>query len=84
MNLRTQMLRELESVPVLEKLVRDSYGNYVLQTAIETADSVHRHQFIALLMPVLNQVKQTSYGKRILSKILHHAPHMILNSSVGL
>lgn len=53
----------------LEKLLRDSYANYVVQTALDTCDSEQRVNLVECIKPLLPAVRNTPYGKRILAKI---------------
>ncbi|CAK4029867.1 Pumilio domain-containing [Lecanosticta acicola] len=66
---RRELISEIMVVPVLEKLLRDGFANYVVQTAMDFADDE--------LKPVLNEnvrlilpgIRNTPHGRRIQSKI---------------
>lgn len=58
----------LDSVE-LEKLLRDSFANYVIQTALEYAEPNVRHQLVENIKPLLPAIRLTPYGRRIQSKI---------------
>ncbi|KAJ2851853.1 hypothetical protein IWW36_000814 [Coemansia brasiliensis] len=53
----------------LEMLMRDSYGNYVVQTALDFADQQQRVEIIEAILPLLPLIRNTPYGKRIYSKL---------------
>lgn len=53
----------------LESLVRDSYGNYVVQTALDVADPRQKTDIIDALLPLLPVIRHTPYGKRIYIKL---------------
>ncbi|PSN68391.1 ARM repeat-containing protein [Corynespora cassiicola Philippines] len=63
------MIEELLNVEELEKLMRDSYGNYVIQTALEFAPPDLCVHLIEAMRPILPQIRQTPYGRRIQSKV---------------
>ncbi|KAH8923303.1 ARM repeat-containing protein [Atractiella rhizophila] len=51
------------------KLLQDSFGNYVCQTALDYADLDQRTALIAQIRPILPQIMCTPHGKRIQRKI---------------
>ncbi|KAJ1724255.1 hypothetical protein LPJ53_001468 [Coemansia erecta] len=53
----------------LEILMRDSYGNYVVQTAMDFADQTQRLEIIEAIIPLLPLIRHTPYGKRIFIKL---------------
>jgi hypothetical protein len=53
----------------MEKMLRDSYGNYVVQTAIDFADPDTRKKLIDTIKPILPLIRHTPYGRRITTKI---------------
>ncbi|KAK6905551.1 pumilio-family RNA binding protein [Kwoniella mangroviensis CBS 10435] len=53
----------------LEKLLRDSYGNYVIQTILDYCDIGQRMLLVELIRPILPSIRNTPYGKRIQSKL---------------
>ena len=63
------MIEELLDVNELEKLMRDSYGNYVIQTALEFAPPELCLHLIESMRPILPAIRQTPYGRRIQSKV---------------
>ncbi|KAJ2612768.1 hypothetical protein H4S08_002558 [Coemansia sp. RSA 1365] len=66
--------RKLLVAPLLQRdkldmLMRDSYGNYVVQTALDVADQQQRIEIIEAILPLLPLIRSTPYGKRIYSKL---------------
>ncbi|GAN00831.1 conserved hypothetical protein [Mucor ambiguus] len=62
--------------PNMERFLRDSYANYVIQTCLDCADEDQRIKFVECIRPLLPSIRNTPYGKRIYSKI-----HRDINSS---
>lgn len=63
------MIEELMNTEELEKMMRDSYGNYVIQTALEFAPPDLCIHLIESMRPILPAIRQTPYGRRIQSKV---------------
>ncbi|KAJ4289718.1 hypothetical protein N0V90_011048 [Kalmusia sp. IMI 367209] len=63
------MIEEMMDADELEKLMRDSYGNYVIQTALEFAPADLCLHLIDAMRPILPGIRQTPYGRRIQSKV---------------
>lgn len=61
-----EMLRENE----LERMLRDSFANYVVQTALDYADADTRTRLTEAIRPILPSIRGTPYGRRIQTKIL--------------
>ncbi|KAI9319721.1 armadillo-type protein [Dichotomocladium elegans] len=66
---RRLLIAELMSEANIEKLIRDSFANYVVQTCLEYADQDQRVGLVELIRPLLPSIRSTPYGKRIHSKI---------------
>ncbi|ODV91821.1 hypothetical protein CANCADRAFT_22238 [Tortispora caseinolytica NRRL Y-17796] len=66
---RSAIIREILVAEKLDQLLRDSYGNYVVQTAIDSADLSLRAELIDTIKPLLPVIRNTPYGRRIYSKI---------------
>lgn len=67
--LRSVLIAEICASPLLPKLLSDCYGNYVVQTALDTANQYTRAQLIERIRPVLPMIRQTPYGRRIQAKV---------------
>ncbi|OAX43650.1 ARM repeat-containing protein [Rhizopogon vinicolor AM-OR11-026] len=66
---RKILIEELLNRSRLEKLLRDSYGNYCVQTALDYADPAQRMLLVEGIRPVLPLIRNTPYGKRIQNKL---------------
>lgn len=64
------LIEEMLQGNELEKMLRDSFANYVVQTALEFADPAMKTRMTEAIRPILPSIKQTPYGRRIASKIL--------------
>ncbi|KAI8920633.1 armadillo-type protein [Entophlyctis helioformis] len=68
--IRAFMIDELLNKDRLEKLLRDSYGNYVVQTSLDYAEPSQRALLVECIRPLLPSIRNTPYGKRIQTKIM--------------
>ncbi|KAA1468407.1 ARM repeat-containing protein [Dentipellis sp. KUC8613] len=66
---RKMLIEELLNRTRLEKLLRDSYGNYCVQTALDYAEPNQRVLLVEGIRPVLPLIRNTPYGKRIQNKL---------------
>lgn len=66
---RKLLIDELLNRTRLEKLLRDSYGNYCVQTALDYAEPSQRALLVEGIRPVLPLIRNTPYGKRIQNKL---------------
>lgn len=64
------MIEEMLNANELERLLRDSYANYVVQTAMDYADPETKGRLVEAIRPLLPLVRQTPHGRRIQSKIM--------------
>ncbi|KAJ4306950.1 hypothetical protein N0V88_000323 [Collariella sp. IMI 366227] len=66
------IVSELLSPGEIDRLLRDSFGNYVIQTALDYATPMSKHQLIEAIRPILPSIRATPYGRRIQAKIQAH------------
>lgn len=64
------MIEEMLHSNEIEKMLRDSFANYVVQTAMEYADPELRMRMIEVIRPVIPAIKGTPHGRRIATKIM--------------
>ena len=64
------MIEEMLNANELEKMLSDSYANYVVQTALEYADAETKSKLVDAIRPILPSIRQTPYGRRIQNKIM--------------
>lgn len=64
------MIEEMLNANELEKMLSDSFANYVVQTALEYADPETKTKLVDAIRPILPSIRQTPYGRRIQNKIM--------------
>ena len=69
-NVTCLLIDEMLNSNELEKMLRDSYANYVVQTAMDYADVETKARLIEAIRPILPIVRHTPHGRRIQSKIM--------------
>lgn len=57
----------------LVKLLHDSYGNYVLQTALNVSKATQLEKLSDALIPLIPEMRNTPHAKKILHKLNPHA-----------
>ena len=70
MGTKRAMVEEMLAGNELEMMLRDSFANYVVQTAMEYVDSEMKMRIVDTVRPILPAIKQTPHGRRIASKIM--------------
>ncbi|ANB11297.1 Puf4p [Sugiyamaella lignohabitans] len=63
------LIEELVRSPKLDELLRDSYANYVIQTALDYAQPAVRQRLVDNIRPIIPSIRSTPYGRRIQSKL---------------
>ena len=66
---KDMIVEELLVPQEMERLLRDSYANYVIQTALEYASPHLKFSLVEGIRPLLPQIRSTPYGRRIQAKI---------------
>jgi hypothetical protein len=66
---RRLLIEELLNRTRLEKLLKDSFGNYCVQTALDYAEPSQRALLVEGIRPILPLIRNTPYGKRIQNKL---------------
>ncbi|KAL4250611.1 hypothetical protein AB1N83_014074 [Pleurotus pulmonarius] len=72
---RKMLIEEFLKRSRLEKLLRDSYGNYCVQTALDYAEPNQRALLVEGIRPVLPLIRNKPYGKRIQNKLQRIGGH---------
>ena len=67
---RRMLVDEMLSGNELEKMLRDSFANYVVQTAMDFSDPDTRGRIVDSVRPILPLIRQTPHGRRIAGKIM--------------
>ncbi|KAI9852044.1 MAG: hypothetical protein M1838_002013 [Thelocarpon superellum] len=63
------LVEEMLQPNELERMLRDSYANYVIQTAMDFADNESKTRLVESIRPILPAIRSTPYGRRIQGKI---------------
>lgn len=66
---RIMMIDEMLVPQDLERMLKDPYANYVVQTALDISDPATKNRMVEMIVPVLGNIKSTPHGRRIASKI---------------
>ncbi|KAI0163224.1 armadillo-type protein [Pestalotiopsis sp. NC0098] len=67
---KDMMVQEMLVPGETERLLKDNYGNYVVQTALEHSPLQTKIQLIDTIRPIIPQVRGTPYARRISAKIM--------------
>lgn len=72
---REELIFELiQDQDVMRRLLHDAYGNYVIQRALQIAESPQLEQICEAIRPHLGSLRQSPYGKKIQAKIQKRMP----------
>jgi hypothetical protein len=66
---RERIVNELLAPGEIDRLLRDSFGNYVIQTALDYAPFNAKQRLVEAIRPLLPSIRATPYGRRIQAKI---------------
>ncbi|KAI9798458.1 MAG: hypothetical protein M1825_005338 [Sarcosagium campestre] len=67
--MKSLMIEEMLPPVELEKMLRDSYANYVIQTAIDFATPDLQARLVDTIRPMLPTIRSTPFGRRIQGKV---------------
>ena len=66
---KDMLIEEMVQPTELDRLLRDSFANYVIQTALDYANPAMKARLIEAIRPHLPAIRTTPYGRRIQAKI---------------
>ncbi|POS78455.1 pumilio domain-containing protein [Diaporthe helianthi] len=66
---KDMIVDELLAPSEMDRLIRDSYANYVVQTALEHATHYMKQRLVDVIRPILPTVRSTPYGRKIQAKV---------------
>jgi hypothetical protein len=66
---KDMLIEEMLQPSELDRLLRDSFANYVIQTALDYANPSMKTRLIEAIRPYLPAIRTTPYGRRIQAKI---------------
>lgn len=64
-------------------LLRDGFGNFTVQTALNEADTDQRDQLLGIIVPLMPQLRHSPCGRRLDAKLQEYEAKGILPSSVS-
>nr|OQO30390.1 hypothetical protein B0A51_02350 [Rachicladosporium sp. CCFEE 5018] len=67
---RRLLITELMVATQVEGMIRDTFGNYVVQTAFDFADDEQKIALADAMRPLLPGIRGTPYGRRLISKVM--------------
>ena len=68
-HIAAMMIDEMLNANELERMLRDQFANYVVQTAVDAATGETRARVMEEIKPILPSIRQTPYGRRLQAKI---------------
>jgi hypothetical protein len=66
---KDMLIEEMLQPAELDRLLRDSFANYVIQTALDYANPSMKSRLVEAIRPHLPAIRTTPYGRRIQAKI---------------
>jgi hypothetical protein len=66
---KDMLIEEMLQPSELDRLLRDSYANYVIQTALDYANPAMKNRLVEAIRPYLPAIRTTPHGRRIQAKI---------------
>lgn len=76
---RNVVVREIMSSPLLDRLLMDPYGNYVVQSTLMVTKGPLHSDLVERIRPHLPLIKNSPFGKRILRLLLEKAHNSNMN-----
>merc|ERR1719229_38463 len=73
---KIRMIMELADVRGLGELLRDVYGNYVVQSALGIAQEPQLSHFLGAVKPLLPSLRASGQGRRIAQKLEKKYPQL--------
>jgi hypothetical protein len=73
------IVEELLNPSEIDRLLRDSFANYVIQTALDFATPYMKHRLIESVRPSLPAIRNTPYGRRIQAKVQAYDVRVVTN-----
>ncbi len=67
---KRMLIQEILPTQELEKLLRDNYANYVVQTALDSADDELKGMMFDNLRSIIPSIRHTPHGRRLQTKLI--------------
>lgn len=75
-NARKKLINVLSKAEVMNDLIVDEHGNYVIQKVLACADLKTQNEMLQNIAPMINKLKTLNFGERIISRLLVAYPQM--------
>ena len=73
---RKKLIKVLSRAEVMNDLIVDEHGNYVIQKVLACADLKTQNEMLQNIAPMINKLKNLNFGERIISRLLVAYPQM--------
>ena len=73
---RKKLIKVLSKAEVMNDLIVDEHGNYVIQKVLACADLKTQNEMLQNIAPMINKLKNLNFGERIISRLLVAYPQM--------
>jgi hypothetical protein len=67
----------------MEKLLRDNFANYVVQTALEHGDQENKDRLWDVIIPIMGNIRSTPCGRRLASKLQSRGSGSLMDSDAS-
>jgi hypothetical protein len=80
---RDMIVTELLAANEMERILKDSYANYVVQTALDYATPAMKQELVNVIRPLLPAIRHTPYGRRIQTKVNQYEADQVTPDTMG-
>ena len=70
------IIKKYCDAPIIEKLLFDMYGNYVLQKAMSLSKEPYTSKYISIIGPLMKKLSSYSFGGKLYNKLLSSFPSL--------
>ena len=56
----------------VEEMIKDQFGNYVIQKAMSISDTKTLNEIIEQIKPIVPELLQSNIGKKIINRLTQH------------
>ena len=74
------LIEKLTTPEVIEELILDEYGNYVIQKALYYADDNKKDEILNIINTLIPKIEKTSFGVKLLGKLCSLYPQLNINN----
>ena len=81
---KKMFVEKISPPEILEELILDEHGNYVIQKALHYAEGNIKDKMLRDIIPLIPKIRKVSFGDRLLSKLIATYPQLNTNSFYNL